>query len=54
MEGVAPEYLAYLLGETYMRGSVGICLNTVGPADPTGGAPDPYEGEDDREGFGDW
>ena len=53
MAGAATEYLVLLLGDTYIRGSVGICLTNVGPTDPTGGAPDPDEVEDDREGFGD-
>ena len=54
MAGAATEYFVLLLGDTYIRGSVGTCLTNVGPTDPTGGAPDPDEVEDDREGFGDW
>ena len=46
--------MALLLGDTYIRGSAFTCLTSVGPTDPTGGgAPDPDEVDDDREGFGD-
>ena len=55
MAGAATEYLVRLLGDTYISGSEGICLTTPpGPTTPTGGAPDPDEVEEDREGFGDW
>ena len=46
--------MVLLLGDTYIRGSAFTCLTSVGPTDPAGGgAPDPDEVEDDREGLGD-
>ena len=47
--------MVLLLGDTYIRGSAFTCLTNVGPTDPAdGGAPDPDEVEDDRDGLGDW